>query len=178
MQTTGKLTGVAKDIETGKLLMTFLVDAGSMDNMDGVLDIDVKKHRARRSLNANSYFHVLVTKIAGAIGATNTEVKNHLIREYGAFEYIEGVIPTIRMKAEYENAMLSSETLHVKPIGREWKDGCEWTRLALMRGSHTYDTTEMSRLIDGTVSEAKELDIETLTPLTLARMKRTWKREE
>lgn len=44
-----------------------------------------------------------------------------------------------------------------------------------MRGSHTYDTKEMSRLIDGTVEEAKELGIETLTPDQVERMKQAWK---
>lgn len=34
----------------------------------------------------------------------------------------------------------------------------------VMRGSHTYDTDEMAKLIDGTVYEAKELGIETMTP--------------
>ena len=34
----------------------------------------------------------------------------------------------------------------------------------MLRGSHDYDTKEMSTLIDGVVSEAKELGIETMTP--------------
>ena len=33
---------------------------------------------------------------------------------------------------------------------------------------------QMSELIDGTVSEAKELDIETRTPDEIARMKSLW----
>jgi hypothetical protein len=33
----------------------------------------------------------------------------------------------------------------------------------------------MSRLIDGTVNEAKELGIETLTPAELERMKASWR---
>ena len=42
-----------------------------------------------------------------------------------------------------------------------------------MRGSHTYDSKEMSRLIDGTVSEAKELGIETM-PLDELKAKTTF----
>lgn len=38
-------------------------------------------------------------------------------------------------------------------------------------GSHTYNTKEMSRLIDGVVTRCKELDIETLPPDELKRMK-------
>ena len=44
----------------------------------------------------------------------------------------------------------------------------------IYRGSHTYDTKEMSVLIDGTVADAKELGIETVTPTELAEMKERW----
>ena len=106
--------------------------------------------------------------------SSNNEVKNRLIREYGAYEFIDEQIPTLRLKAEYEAEMLKREGIHVKPIGYEVDDKGEWVRLALMRGSHTYDTKEMSRLIDGTVEEAKELGIETMTPDQIERMKSLW----
>ena len=35
---------------------------------DAELDVEVKKHRNRRSLSANAYFHVLVNKIAAERG--------------------------------------------------------------------------------------------------------------
>jgi hypothetical protein len=43
-----------------------------------------------------------------------------------------------------------------------------------MRGSHTFNTKEMSRLIDGTIEEAKELGIETATPEQIRRMMAAW----
>lgn len=49
---------------------------------------------------------------------------------------------------------------------------------AKLKGTSEYDTKEMSRFIDGIVSEAKELGIETLPPDEVARMKREWKNEE
>ena len=174
MQTTGTLKDVTRDLASGKLIVSFIIDCKTTPLPDVQLDITAVPHRKKRSVNANSYFHVLVQKIAAAVGTSNTAVKNRLIREYGAYEYIDEHIPTFRLKAEYEDAMLSREDIHVKPIGREWADGCEWVRFAFMRGSHTYDTAEMARLIDGTVYEAKELGIETLTPDELERMKAAW----
>jgi hypothetical protein len=44
----------------------------------------------------------------------------------------------------------------------------------IYRGSHTYDTKEMSLLIDGTVADAKELGIETATPDEIRQMKERW----
>ena len=174
MQAVGIAYGVARDLSSGRLLVTFSIDANDIELPEGLLDITAEKHRKKRSLNANSYFHVLVQKIASAIGASNTEVKNRLIRDYGAFDYIDGSIPTIRMNAVFEDDMLKREDMHFKPIGREWANDREQVIFALMRGSHTYDTEEMARLIDGTVSEAKELGIETITPEQIERMKAAW----
>ena len=43
---------------------------------------------------------------------------------------------------------------------------------------HTLDTKEMSRLIDGVVSEAKALKIETMTFEQIAEMKSLWSEYE
>lgn len=42
------------------------------------------------------------------------------------------------------------------------------------KDTHKMDTKEMSRLIDGAISEAKELGIETETPEQLEAMKKKW----
>jgi hypothetical protein len=41
-------------------------------------------------------------------------------------------------------------------------------------GSSTYNTKQMSRLIDAIVEDCKEMDIETLTPRELDAMKSRW----
>ena len=50
-------------------------------------------------------------------------------------------------------------------------DGSPYRTYILMRGSHQYNSKEMSVLIDGLVSECKEHNIETLTPEELARLR-------
>jgi hypothetical protein len=44
--------------------------------------------------------------------------------------------------------------------------------------THTLDTKEMARLIDGVVSEAQALGIETRTPDEIAQMKSLWETEK
>lgn len=173
METTGKLKDVSRDFKTGKLILSFVIDnTPQLDELTGcdALDITAKRHREKRSLNANSYFHLISGKIAEALGTSLTHEKNRLIREYGQYEVIDGMIPTITIKAEYEDRMLDMESVHLKVVERLG----EMVRMAFMRGSHTYDTKEMSRLIDGTVEEAKELGIETMTPDQIERMKQSW----
>ena len=50
-----------------------------------------------------------------------------------------------------------------------------YTNICAYYGSSTYDTVQMSRLIDLIVQECRQQDIETLTPLELARMKEEWR---
>ena len=163
-----------RDHQIGKWLTTFETDElpNYDDLKDSDLEIQIKEYRKRRSLNANAYFHVLAGKIAEATGQSHTEAHNHLIAEYG------------QMDAEVQNIIMDDEipylrleTLHLRPTTatRLMDNGKLYRVYYVMRGSHTYDTKEMARLIDGTVSEAKELGIETLTPDELERMKQQWK---
>lgn len=133
-----------------------------------LLDIKAEKHREKRSLSANSYFHVLVGKIADVLRVPDIDVKNRLIRDYGAWMYVNGVIPTYAIHESLVEDLLRMEGMHWVVVDRVMDDGK--VKMALKRGSHTYNSKEMARLIDGTVQEAKELGIEVLPPDTLAKM--------
>lgn len=181
MQTTGRIKDVSLDWRSGKTSITFMVDHASKEEINRLaalesLDITAKKHREKRSLNANAYFHVLVALIAEAVHSDNNAVKNKLIRDYGQYEYIDGCIPTYLVREEYAEKILDKEGIHFCVVGNEHINGIDYTRVAFMRGSHTYDTKEMARLIDGAVEEAKALGIETMPPDELKRMLEAWGR--
>lgn len=173
METRGKIESITRDWRSEKLIIGFLVDSipTDLEDLQGKeLDIVARVHREKRSLNANAYFHVLSGRIAEKNGTSLNHEKNRLIREYGQYEIIDGMIPTLMAKEKYEDKMLDMEGVHLKVVERPG----EMVKMAVMRGSHTYDTAEMSRLIDATVEEAKELKIETMTPDQLERMKAAW----
>lgn len=163
-----------KDYGIGKWLLTFEVDEipAYDDLKDKELNLEIKQYREKRSLNANAYFHVLVGKIAEVTGQSHTEVHNQLIADYGQVDtnvqniIMDDAIPYLRL-----------EGLHLMPTTatRMMDNGKLYRVYIVMRGSHTYDSKEMSKLIDGTVYEAKELGIETLTSSELERMKQQWK---
>ena len=62
-----------------KQRVTIELDGDFRRNFDELKDFDVnveiKKYRRKRSLDANAYFHVLVNKIAEAQGLGEEEVK-------------------------------------------------------------------------------------------------------
>jgi len=138
---------------------------------------EVKEHKQRRSLNANAYFHVLCQRIAEATHQSLTAVKNQLLADYGQIDADMGTV-ILRDDIDWK----SIQYMHLLPTSatRTLDDGKLYRVYWVVRGSHTYDTKEMSRLIEGAVTEAKELDIETMTPDQLKRMMAAWKprREE
>lgn len=178
MESKGRLVDIAKDWRSGKFRLTFEVDRNvspEIPYLDGDIRITAVKWRNKRSLNANAYFHVLVGKIADAVNSSTTEVHNRMIRLYGQPEIMNGRLLTVILLDSVQSEKL--DYIHLKPTTatRTLDDGKLYRVYYVMRGSHTYDTKEMATLIDGTVSEAKELGIETLTPDELERMKAAWK---
>lgn len=110
-----------------------------------------------RSLDANAYFHVLVEKIATAVKQSNEQVKQRLVVDYGKS------FATARLPKAVEPKLYWN---YYKPIDESEK----WTEYILYKPTHLMETNEMARLIDGTIAEAKELGIETMTPRELAQL--------
>ena len=145
------------------------IETSSSLPVDTEIDIDIKEHKEKRSLNANAYFHKLVDELRQKLKISFAACKNHLITSYGQLEYIDDTPAVIKTNIEPER-MREIETLHCLPIAvKEVEEGAYWYRL--YRGTHTYDSREMAMLIDGTIEECKEQGIETMTPNELERLK-------
>lgn len=56
---------------------------------------DIKKHRKKRSLDANGYYWKLVAEIAEATKVSKNEVHNVLLRRYGQAQGIDGRLVTV-----------------------------------------------------------------------------------
>lgn len=135
--------------------------------------VEIKEYRERRSLDANAYFHVLVGKIAEAMDLGFEEVKTNLVTEYGAFERDEdGVKVGFKLPAS-----VNVETIYryVKCFDTREENGKLFNCYIVFKHTHLMDSKEMSRLIDGTVYEAKNLGIETMPPAKLAALVEGWR---
>lgn len=172
----GRIVDISRGLD-GKFRILLELDeiTGEVRNHDSkIMDIDIKQHREKRSLNANAYFHVLVGKIADKLKISKTRAKNLMLGLYGQREILDdgplivSIIDTVDM--------LEREDIHCKNVGTGEINGKGFIHWAIIKPSHEYNTEEMAVLIDGTVVEAKELDIETLTPAELERMKAAWQK--
>lgn len=139
----------------------------------GYIEITCEPWKERRSLQANSYFHVLVNKIAGKLGISSDECKREMVDRYGTFARLEGSTKYVAAKVPPGTDMTAFYP-YVRNIGPD-KDGLE--RYLFFKRTSELNTAEMSRLIEGTISEAKELKIETLPPHELQAMMARWKEE-
>lgn len=162
MQTQGNIKSISISFPSKRAVVAFEMAAAPEDvekyqNKD--LDITFEEHREKRSLSANSYFHVLCDKLRQAMQISMAECKNHLIAAYGQVLYLEGQQAVIKTNVPPEE-MYQAEYLHTWLI-KVGTDGAYWYRV--YRGSSTYDTAEMSKLIDGTVTECKAQGIETMS---------------
>lgn len=130
---------------------------------------ELRIHREKRSLTQNGYYWQLLTQTAHVLGISNTELHNRMLAEYG---FLDDVIQSIIMDDEVDWTKI--EHLHLRPTTRTkvMANGRLYRVFYVMRGSSSYNTKEMSRLVDGMVQEAKQQGIETITPARLAQIRR------
>lgn len=128
-----------------------------------VLDVEIKEHRERRSLDANAYMWTLLDKMAEKLPESKDELYEKMLIEYGVFE-------TVTIKKEAVDTFIKQCGMPVKRLGSGFVNGKEFEHLRICFGSSGYDTKQMSRLLEGIVRECQDLDIETKTPAELAEL--------
>lgn len=147
------------------------VQAVYQDLRNKPLRIDLKEWRDKRSLDANAFLWTILDKIADVNSTTKEEVYQHLVRDVGVFEYIlviNEAKDTFMRRWGARGLGWFAEEMPGSKV-----DGC--TRVIAYYGSSTYDTKEMSRIIDQAVQLAESLDIPTLPDGDIKKLKDGWK---
>lgn len=128
------------------------------DLHENPVSIEIKKAANKRSRDANAFCWVLIDKLAEKARIPKTEIYRNAIKEIG------GVSETVCVQDKA-----------VERLCNGWqKNGIGWqtdtmpskipgcTNVILYYGSSTYDTAQMSRLIDLLIQEAEQQGIPTL----------------
>lgn len=129
-----------------------------------VYNFKIEEYKEKRSLNANAYAWVLITKISNVLRASKEEIYFLMLKRYGVSEIVS-ILSNIDVTGYFK---------YYEEFGRSVLNNKEFTHYKIFKGSSEYNTKEMSILIDGIVSEAKALEIETMTPDQLAILKSSW----
>ncbi len=178
MKFTAKIKDIGRTL-TGSLTITLegrRIDTAEAVELSGLdsLDVEIRKQRKKRSLDANAYYWKLASEAAEALHVSKPYIHNYLLRKYGQIEIIDGqgVYMVLPDTESAQKAIDEAQSYHLKPTSqvKEGKGGVMYRTYMMLKGSSEYDTKEMSRLIDGLVSECKEMGIETMPPEELERM--------
>lgn len=121
----------------------------------------VDTYHRKRSLTANAYAWVLIGKIADVVRASKDEVYLMMLKRYGQFQFVS-VLSDIDVSGYFK---------YYEPYADTVLHGKHFTHYRIYKGSSEFNSREMSVFIDGIVSEAKELGIETLPDAEIKRLR-------
>ena len=149
--------------DNGKWVVAFQTDSPVPLELKEDLQISLEKWREKRSLDQNSYLWKMIDLIAEKLRTDRWSVYLKALRDYGKASYF-----VVDPKAlDY----LKSTIRETEVLGEiEMKDGRMGVQVACYHGSSTLSTKEFTRLLDGVISDAKELGIETLEEERLRRL--------
>ena len=160
----GKLAYMVGFTARGKPIITLEInerqDALEMvDALHGaeVVSIKIGRKTKKRSLDANAYAWVLLSKLAEKLEKSKTEIYRDIIKDVG------GNCDTVCVQDKAVQSLCEGWERN----GLGWQtetfpskiEGC--TNVILYYGSSTYDTQQMSRLINLILQECKQVGIET-----------------
>lgn len=163
------MTGTLRDMTfdaSGRAILSLTLENDFREEYDRLLgkriDISIKEYKPKRSGEANRYMWALCEKIAKSQGVSKEDVYRKEVREVGVF-------CTVTLS---KNA--------IDKFSEEWKRrGLGWfidivddsipgyIDVFAYYGSSTYNTSEMSRLLNALTEDAKALGIPTETPAEL-----------
>ena len=130
---------------------------------------EVKEVKKKRSLDSNAYAWVLLGKLQEKLNIPKEDIYRSIIQEIGSYE----VIPVKNEAVErFRQAWSKNGLGWITEITKSKLEG--FTNVIAYYGSSSYNTAEMSRLIDLIVQECKQLDIETKSKSEIDSLLRSW----
>ena len=138
---------------------------------DKKVEVEFKQHRKKRSLDANSYCWIIAEKIAKVIGNTKEYVYKEAIKQVGDFE----ILPIKDEVVEKWMKNWETKGLGWQSIILDKSNVEGYTNTINYYGSSTYDTKQMSLLLEEIVHQAKELGIDTMTDREKEELISKWK---
>ena len=132
-----------------------------------LLWMELKQWKPKRSLDANGMLWSILHEMAAAMNTTKDELYLIMLERYGIFTHVV-VKPNVveRVKAEWRT---------VRELGEVTINGQTGIQLQCYFGSHSYDSKEFSVLLNGVISEAQEIGIDTISESEKESLIQSWK---
>lgn len=145
---------------------------GEFENLepDKEYTLTLKEHKRKRSLNANSYCWALIDKLACRLHESKEDIYRSYIKQIGG----NNEIVCVKNKAvkRLRDGWANNGIGYCTDVMPSKIEGC--TNVILYFGSSTYDTAQMSRLLDLIIEDCRALGIETENPRELESLINSW----
>lgn len=122
---------------------------------------EIKEHKKKRTLTQNAYYWVLVNEIANQMKLSKEEIHFRLLKDYSQIALI-----TIKSNVDIKEYIRYYEFERKTNIS-----GVKFNIYKVYKGSSEMDKKEFNILLEGTIQEAKQLGIPTLTPNEIAKLR-------
>lgn len=178
LNTTGTIKDINIDYKTHKAKISLLLDTKQLDILEELknedkLNIELKKYRKHRSLDANAYFWKLLTELCELAEIEPIEEYKRRIKELGIFRQFKiekDNIKTFEKMWTAQGIAWFCEIADTTYIG-----DTEFKIINAYYGSSSFNSKKMSRLIDGVVQDCKAYGIETKPQEEIESLLRSWK---
>ena len=177
MQSIGILQDISIDYKTNKPKITLLLDQresiSSLEEIkDSKLSIEIKKHRKSRSIDANKYFWKLLQEVCEYKDIDTIEDYRRRVKELGIFKQfkiMEQDVKTFEKIWTDRGIAWFCEIADTTYIGNT-----EFKIVNAYYGSSSYNSKQMSRLIDNLVQDCKAVGIETKSQAEIDSLISSW----
>lgn len=137
-----------------------LIEIANLDK-DKLYDVKISEYSDKRTKTMNSYYWVLITKLAEVLRTSKEELHSEIIKRYSQRDYIS-LLANINPKDyfpyfEYQNTYKHNDNTFKSYL--------------VFKRSSDMNKNEFSILLDGLISECNEVGIDTMTPSEIAQLK-------
>jgi len=143
------------------------------ENHDKQLTLKTHVTREKRSRDANAYYWAMLSKLASKLGNSNNRQHNLLLASYSEVETIDGKVIEVEIPESdsASEAVWESSEHHLRPTSQLIiRDEDVYRVHQMMMGSHTLNTKQFARLLDGLLSECREQGIPIISDQEYERM--------
>lgn len=166
MKIAGRFNSITVDYKSGDTIVSFatttrptVVETQLEKIKDKPLEIKVNPESHNRSLDANALMWACLSDLAKARQDDNWKLYLEMLRKYGEFTYIcvkPSAVETVK-----------KQWRECEEIGEIDINGDKAIQLLCYYGSHTYDTKQFGRLLDGIIKEMVAEGLPEPTPKAL-----------
>lgn len=165
MDFVGELKDITRSFD-GKTVISYEIDGITHEQADrlasmGKARITLKKHRNRRSLDANALLWACIGQIAEVLQADKWDVYLQMLKRYGQYTY---VVVKPNVVDEFREQWRETEI-----VGEINVNGRKAIQMLCYFGSSTYNSKEFSVLIDGVLSEMDDMGLDKPLPSDIRR---------